>query len=197
MPRTFFSSDSHIGHASILSPRFDRPRPFPSIEAHDEALVAAWNAVVRPDDIVWHLGDFAYKCRLEYAAAVFSRLKGRKRLVRGNHDFGLGERLAWDGPVVDVVLVQVQDPGMTAPKQAFLSHYGIESGRACTEATFISTAIPTAAYPARVPVSTSASIAGTGLPSRFPTSSGGWRRHPRPLFPPDEALGLIAARARR
>jgi len=124
MPRTFFSSDSHIGHASILSPRFDRPRPFPSIEAHDEALVAAWNAVVRPDDIVWHLGDFAYKCRLEYAAAVFSRLKGRKRLVRGNHDFGLGERLAWDGPVVDVVLVQVQDPGMTAPKRAFLSHYG-------------------------------------------------------------------------
>lgn len=93
MPRTFFSSDSYIGHASILSPRFDRPRPFPSIEAHDEALVAAWNAVVRPDDIVWHLGDFAHKFRLDYAALVFSRLKGRKRLVRGNHDIGLGERL--------------------------------------------------------------------------------------------------------
>lgn len=123
MPRTFFSSDSHTGHASILSPRFDRPRPFPSIEAHDEALVAAWNAVVRPDDIVWHLGDFAHKCRLDYAALVFSRLKGRKRLVRGNHDIGLGERLPWDGPVVDVMRVQVQDPGMATPQQVWLSHY--------------------------------------------------------------------------
>ena len=123
MPRTFFTSDSHVGHASVLSPRFNRSRPFPSIEAHDEALVAAWNAVVRQDDIVWHLGDFAHKCGLAYAASVFSRIKGKKFLVRGNHDFGLGERLPWDGPVVDVVRVQVQDPGMAAPQQVFLSHY--------------------------------------------------------------------------
>ena len=64
MPNTFFTSDSHFGHASVLAPRMDRPRPFATIEEHDEALVAAWNAVVRPDDIVWHLGDFAYRCDL-------------------------------------------------------------------------------------------------------------------------------------
>ncbi|WP_348625446.1 hypothetical protein [Methylobacterium sp. 88A] len=42
-----------------------RPRPFETIEAHDEALVAAWNKAARPDDIVWHLGDFAYMCSLD------------------------------------------------------------------------------------------------------------------------------------
>jgi calcineurin-like phosphoesterase family protein len=123
MPRTVFTSDSHVGHKAILSQRFANRRPFSSIEEHDEALVAAWNAVVRPDDIVWHLGDFAYKCSLDYTASVFSRLKGKKRLARGNHDFGLGERLPWDAPVVDVMRIQVQDPGMADPRQAFVSHY--------------------------------------------------------------------------
>ncbi|KQO68725.1 metallophosphoesterase [Methylobacterium sp. Leaf87] len=124
MPRTLLTADSHFGHKSVLSPRINNQRPFVSIEEHDEALVAAWNAVVRPDDIVWHLGDFAHKCHLDYAAGIFSRLKGRKHLVRGNHDDDLGERLAWAGPVVDVVTIQIQDPGMAKPQKAWLSHYG-------------------------------------------------------------------------
>ena len=124
MPRTLFTADSHFGHKSVLSPRFDNQRPFASIEEHDEALVAAWNAAVRPDDIVWHLGDFAHKCSPDYAAGILSRLKGRKYLVRGNHDDGLGERLAWAGPVVDVATVQVQDPGMADPRHVWVSHYG-------------------------------------------------------------------------
>jgi calcineurin-like phosphoesterase family protein len=70
MPRTLFTADSHFHHKGILSPRMDRPRPFETIEAHDEALVHAWNKAVRPDDIVWHLGDFAYKCSLDYAASI-------------------------------------------------------------------------------------------------------------------------------
>ena len=123
MPRTLFTADSHFGHRSIISTKFDHPRPLETIEAHDEALVAAWNTVVRPDDIVCHLGDFAYKCSLDYAAGLFSRLNGRKHLVRGNHDDGLGDRLAWHAPVVDVTRVQVQDPGMATPLQVWASHY--------------------------------------------------------------------------
>ena len=122
MPRTLFTADSHFGHRSILKPTMDRPRPFASIEEHDEALVAAWNASVRPDDIVWHLGDFAYKCDLAYAASIRARLNGRIRLVRGNHD-ALGDRLEWDGPVVDVQRVFVQDPGMARPQAIWCSHY--------------------------------------------------------------------------
>jgi hypothetical protein len=109
MPQVFFTSDSHVGHRGILSPRMHIPRVFASIQDHDETLVARWNAVVRPEDTVWHLGDFAYRCSEAYARSIFSRLNGRKYLVRGNHD-RLGARLPWNGPVVDVAHVVVPDP---------------------------------------------------------------------------------------
>lgn len=123
MSRTLFCADHHFGHKAVLSARMNRPRPFATVEEHDEALVVAWNAVVRSDDIVWHLGDFAYKCSLGYAAWIRARLNGRIRLVRGNHD-QLGERLQWDGPVVNVQRVFVQDPGMPKPQAVWVSHYG-------------------------------------------------------------------------
>ena len=122
MARTFLTADHHIGHTGILSPRMAAPRPFTSIAEHDETLVACWNAVVRPDDTVWHLGDFAYRCRHGHALRVFHRLNGRKFLVRGNHD-KIGESLPWDGPVMGVARIHVQDPGMRAPVGLWLSHY--------------------------------------------------------------------------
>lgn len=122
MPNTFFTSDSHFGHKGILKVSMARPRPFASIEEHDEALIRAWNTVVRPADIVWHLGDFAYKCSVDYAASIRARLNGRIRLLRGNHD-AIGERLEWAGPVVDVQRVFVQNPGMPKPQAFWCSHY--------------------------------------------------------------------------
>ncbi|MCJ2024754.1 metallophosphoesterase [Methylobacterium sp. J-067] len=122
MALTFFTADHHIGNAGILSPRMDAPRPFTSIAEHDETLVACWNAVVRPDDTVWHLGDFAYRCRHGHALRVFHRLNGRKFLVRGNHD-KIGESLPWDGPVMGVARIHVQDPGMLSAVGLWLSHY--------------------------------------------------------------------------
>jgi calcineurin-like phosphoesterase family protein len=77
MSRQVFVSDTHFCHAGILSPRMQNPRPFASIEAHDETLIANWNAVVRPDDTVWHLGDFCYRCSEGHARSVFDRLRGR------------------------------------------------------------------------------------------------------------------------
>lgn len=91
---TFQTADTHFGHSGILSPRMTSPRPFASIEEHDETLIANWNAVVRPDDEVWHLGDFAMDCTPAYARKCFDRLNGTKRLVIGNHE-RLGRRLPW------------------------------------------------------------------------------------------------------
>lgn len=49
----------------------------------NEELVRRHNEVVRPEDHVYFLGDFAInKGGLKYAA----RMMGHKRLVRGNHD---------------------------------------------------------------------------------------------------------------
>jgi calcineurin-like phosphoesterase family protein len=121
MSRQVFVSDTHLGHAGILSPRMQNPRPFASIKAHDETLIANWNAVVRPDDTVWHLGDFCYRCSEDYARSVFGRLRGRQRfLVRGNHD-RISVRLPWDG-VFDVARVVVPGPD-GLPQGVWMSHY--------------------------------------------------------------------------
>lgn len=119
---TYLTSDTHFGHGGLLSPRMGRPRNFRTVEEHDEHLIAAWNNRVCRDDIVWHLGDFAYGCGLAHARAVFDRLNGRKFLVRGNHE-QRGERLPWDGPIVDVAKLTVQDRGMRRGVDLWLSHY--------------------------------------------------------------------------
>lgn len=79
----FFTSDKHFGDPRIL--RIDR-RPFPDLPTHDAALVAAWNAVVGPDDTVWHLGDFALGPPPERVAALLGDLRGHKHLIVGNND---------------------------------------------------------------------------------------------------------------
>ncbi|KQS74305.1 hypothetical protein ASG25_21145 [Rhizobium sp. Leaf384] len=83
--KKFYISDTHFGHTNILAMQ---PRHFASIEQHDELLVQSWNSVVGDDDIVYHLGDFAMALheRADYVRYVFSRLRGRKHLIVGNHD---------------------------------------------------------------------------------------------------------------
>ncbi|SFM23341.1 metallophosphoesterase [Methylobacterium pseudosasicola] len=119
--RTLFSSDHHFGHRALLGERMTTRRPFSSVEEHDEALIANWNAAVGPEDTVWHLGDFCYRCGEDYARSVFARLRGRRRfLVRGNHD-KIGARLPWDG-ILDVARVVVPGPD-GAVQGVWLSHY--------------------------------------------------------------------------
>ena len=90
---TFFILDTHFAHTHIVTDRMGMPRPFASIEEHDETLIANWNATVRPGDTFWHLGNFCYRCSEDHARSVFRRLAGRQRfLVRGNHD-RIGARL--------------------------------------------------------------------------------------------------------
>lgn len=120
-PRILFSSDHHFGHQAALGDRLGLRRPFATIEEHDEALVARWNAAVRPQDTVWHLGDFCHRCPEDRARAIFARLNGRRRyLVCGNHD-RISMRLPWDG-IFDVAraIVPLAD-GTT--QGCWLSHW--------------------------------------------------------------------------
>lgn len=77
----FFIADTHFGHDNIL--KFDPPRPFSSIEEHDEHIIENWNRVVKPNDKIYHLGDITFK---RSCMKYFDRLNGIKRLVLGNHD---------------------------------------------------------------------------------------------------------------
>ena len=77
----FFTSDTHFGAHRTLNLY---PRPFGSVAEMDAAMIERWNAVVSPDDDVWHLGDFARTAKL--AAEILPRLNGRKHLTVGNND---------------------------------------------------------------------------------------------------------------
>jgi calcineurin-like phosphoesterase family protein len=80
--RVFVISDTHFGHKKIIG--FEATfRPFETIDAHDRELVARWNAVVRPKDTVWHLGDVFFG---KDGHKVLGELNGLKKLVLGNHD---------------------------------------------------------------------------------------------------------------
>ena len=78
----YFTSDSHYGHRNILG--FSRGS-FRSIEEHDETLIREWNALVGPNDTVYHLGDFAL-CNKSRMSECWHALQGRKQHVPGNHD---------------------------------------------------------------------------------------------------------------
>ena len=87
MPSVWLVSDTHFGHAGVC--RFTRNdgvtklRPWDDPQEMDEAMIAAWNDRVRPNDKVYHLGDVVINRR---ALQTLSRLNGDKVLIRGNHD---------------------------------------------------------------------------------------------------------------
>lgn len=83
--RKFYIADCHFGHASIIR---SCNRPFASVEEMDAEIVRRWNAVVRPGDLVYHLGDWGWPTGgdAERFRALFHSLHGRKVLVLGNHD---------------------------------------------------------------------------------------------------------------
>jgi len=81
--REFWTADTHAGHRNIIK---YCNRPYDNVYEMDEAYIKNHNSLVGKDDIVWHLGDVANACSIEYAINFVKRLNGRKRLILGNHD---------------------------------------------------------------------------------------------------------------
>lgn len=73
----FFTADTHFGHKGCL-----KWRPWDDIDTMDADLVDVWNDIVGPRDIVYHVGDFAWKHPEFYLGA----LNGFIHLIKGNHD---------------------------------------------------------------------------------------------------------------
>ncbi|GGD87979.1 hydrolase [Aureimonas endophytica] len=111
----WFTSDTHFGHANVI--RLSN-RPFEGISEMREHLIAAWNAVVRSDDDVYHLGDFAYRATANETAKIFARLHGRKHLIVGNHDNEATRILAWES-VSEIKQIAVDG------HRLFLCHYPV------------------------------------------------------------------------
>lgn len=85
----WFISDTHFFHSNILKfLRDDGKRlrhEFHNLEDMHEFMVKQWNYLVKDNDYVYHLGDVTFR----YDGAfnnLMSRLRGKKRLIVGNHD---------------------------------------------------------------------------------------------------------------
>jgi calcineurin-like phosphoesterase family protein len=86
----FIISDTHFGHENILKfvdSENKLIREFDSVDHMNEHMVECWNKTVNDYDIVYHLGDVYF----DKGHEILPRLKGRKRLILGNHDNGKSE----------------------------------------------------------------------------------------------------------
>ena len=82
----WFTADLHFCHKKILG--FCPERGYTSLFGTDGMhvdYIRRWNQVVDEDDTVFILGDFALGSASEMKAIVHC-LKGKKVLIRGNHD---------------------------------------------------------------------------------------------------------------
>lgn len=81
----WFVSDQHYGHQNILkfkTPEGNPLREFDSVEHMNETMIENHNRVVKDSDIVYNCGDVFFG----EGWKALPRLKGRKRLILGNHD---------------------------------------------------------------------------------------------------------------
>jgi len=83
-PQFYIISDLHLGHANIQK-YADRP------ENADELIIEGWNKVVGKNDSVLMLGDLSL-CGKPKTISLCSQLRGKKYLIRGNHD---GHSVGW------------------------------------------------------------------------------------------------------
>lgn len=79
----YYISDLHLFHEAAI--RYDN-RPFESLEEMHDTILKNWNNTVTNGDTVYILGDVSMRGKKEDLIAFVARLKGRKILIKGNHD---------------------------------------------------------------------------------------------------------------
>lgn len=106
-----------MGHQNIL--KYDN-RPFETLEEMNLTIIKNWNNAVHSKDCVYILGDLAWKNSL--AIEVLKQLKGRKFLIKGNHDKPSEELCKYFEWVKDYAKI-VDQSGHNPAEKIVLSHY--------------------------------------------------------------------------
>lgn len=83
MSNTYVWSDLHISHKNLAEKW--RMWAGGTIEAHNDLILQRWNAMVKPHDVVWLVGDAVMGKRAE-SLEIAKRLHGEIHLIPGNHD---------------------------------------------------------------------------------------------------------------
>ncbi len=61
-------------------------RPFPNLESMHSYILQHWNSKINNGDTVYILGDMAFRYKDDEYISLVAQLKGKKVLVKGNHD---------------------------------------------------------------------------------------------------------------
>lgn len=72
----------HLAHLDHDAIRRHCKRPFDTLDAMNADIVSTWNGVVGSNDIVYVIGDFAWRNHRKW----INELNGRKILIVGSHD---------------------------------------------------------------------------------------------------------------
>lgn len=75
----YLISDTHFNHNNII--KYSN-RPFKDVREMNRSLIKNWNETVTKGDTIFFLGDFCYG----NGNGHLKKLKGRKIMIRGNHD---------------------------------------------------------------------------------------------------------------
>lgn len=83
----YYISDMHFFHKNVTKEgnNFDN-RPFNFLAEMHEYMKEKWNSKITNGDTVYILGDIAMRGTNEELIALVAQLKGRKVLIKGNHD---------------------------------------------------------------------------------------------------------------
>ena len=79
----YFTADLHLGHRAVINMQ---NRPFADVEEMNRTIISNYNAIVGQDDTVYLLGDLCHHLKVEEANEIISKLKGKKILIKGNHE---------------------------------------------------------------------------------------------------------------
>lgn len=117
MNNIFFVSDTHCGHNQ---PFLYEPRGFSSVEEMDETIIENWNKIVKPDDMVIHLGDVILNDN-EHGLECLRRLNGQISLVWGNHETDTRKKFL--GALPNVITLGYAHQFKYGKLTFYLSHY--------------------------------------------------------------------------
>lgn len=76
----YFTADTHYSHRNIIK---YCNRPFSSVDEMNRSLIGSINKVVKPNDILYHLGDFSFGSKKQFRDKIRCE---NIVLIWGNHD---------------------------------------------------------------------------------------------------------------
>ena len=114
----YITSDTWFGRPQIID--IAKRHQFSTIEDMNNQLVKNWNKVVKSDDLVFHLGNFAWDPHT--ARSILKKLKGKIFFLIGNSDDALLE------VAEEFSNIEILDPQIIELSQfdSILCHYPLD-----------------------------------------------------------------------